>query len=80
MRKLGQQDADNLNGESSFVDSCGEYTLRVRGLREATQKARLEVEMQDDGPVVPSRRGASAEDIDMGVSARQREADRTRMY
>lgn len=73
---IGQQDADHLNGESNFVDGCGEYTLRVRGLKEVTQKARLEVEKIDDVPTRHlERRGKSSE----GISARQMEADRVRM-
>jgi len=75
---IGEADADNLNGESNFVDGCGEYTLRVRGLKDATQNARLEVDKVDDLPTRHvEQRGENAERL--SFPGRQRAAARVRM-
>jgi hypothetical protein len=67
---IGQKDEETINGESSFVDACGEYTLRVRGLRETSPKEPVLVETQEEKKKekAPPRTRASPEEINMGVS------------
>lgn len=77
---VGQKEGGMLDGEGSGVDGCGEYTVKVRGLKADGNSNSIAKPLEGETREGLGRE-TKPEDVDMGVavSERQREADRMRM-